>query len=108
MPIAYQRRIGRRFASTISRGRELRARGLWIAAGLLLACAFSPLIISAQTAADAPAPETPQTPVMEADPSAHLLESGYRHLYELNFAEARADFTSYQKARPDDPLGKAS
>jgi hypothetical protein len=87
--------------------RELRAHGLWVAASLLLACAFSPLVISAQTAADAPAQETPQTPVMEADPSAHLLESGYRHLYELNFVEARADFTSYQKARPDDPLGKA-
>jgi len=45
---------------------------------------------------------------MEADPSAQFLDSGYRHLYELNFADARADFLSYQKARPDDPLGKAS
>ena len=88
--------------------RELRSHGLWVAASLLLACAFSPLVVSAQTAADAPAQETPQTPVMEADPSAKFLESGYRHLYELNFVEARADFTSYQKARPDDPLGKAS
>jgi hypothetical protein len=88
--------------------RDLRAHGLWIAASLLLACAFSPLIISAQSAADAPAPEAPQTPVMEADPSAHLLESGYRHLYELKFDDARADFLSYQKARPDDPMGKAS
>ena len=53
-------------------------------------------------------PAQPQVPVMEADPSAHFLESGYRHLYELNFTEARVDFTAYQKARPDDPLGKAS
>jgi len=45
---------------------------------------------------------------MEADPSGNLLESGYRHLYELNFTEAHADFVSYQKARPDDPMGKAS
>jgi hypothetical protein len=46
--------------------------------------------------------------VMEADPSAKLLESGFRHLYELNFDSARSDFQAYQKARPDDPLGKAS
>jgi len=45
---------------------------------------------------------------MEADTSAQLLDSGYRHLYELNFSEARLDFAAYQKARPDDPLGKAS
>ena len=45
---------------------------------------------------------------MEADTSAHFLESGYRHLYELNFADARVDFLAYQKARPEDPLGKAS
>ena len=80
----------------------------WIAAGLLLACAFSPAGIFAQDAADTPAAAPQQTPVMEADASAHFLESGYRHLYELNFVEARADFTSYQNARPDDPLGKAS
>lgn len=45
---------------------------------------------------------------MEADPSLKLLESGYRHLYELNFTAARVDFVSYQKERPEDPLGKAS
>ncbi len=81
-----------------------------IATGLLLACAFSPLAVCAQTAADTQAtpPAQPQVPVMEADPSAHFLDSGYRHLYELNFTEARVDFAAYQKARPDDPLGKAS
>ena len=47
-------------------------------------------------------------PVMEADPSAKVLESGYRHLYELNFDAGRKDFQAYQKMRPDDPLGKAS
>ena len=108
MPIAYRRRIGRRFARTTCQLREWRARGLWIAAGLLLACAFSPLIVSAQTDAGTPAPASPQVPVMEADPSAQFLESGYRHLYELRFDDARLDFVSYQKARPDDPLGKAS
>jgi hypothetical protein len=74
---------------------------------LLLACVFSPLAVFAQTTADTP-PAQSQVPVMEADPSAHLLDSGYRHLYELNFTEARVDFAAYQKARPDDPLGKAS
>jgi hypothetical protein len=89
---------------------ETRARRLSIATGVLLACALSPLAVSAQTSANAPAtpPAQSQVPVMEADSSAHLLDSGYRHLYELNFAEARIDFAAYQKARPDDPLGKAS
>ena len=85
---------------------------MWIAAGLLLTCAFSPLRIAAQNdepaTAKAPTPAAQHTPVMEADTSAHFLESGYRHLYELNFVEARADFTAYQKARPGDPMGKAS
>jgi hypothetical protein len=108
MPIAYRRKIGRRFARTTSQLRRRRAHGLWIAAVLLLACAFSPLVISAQTDADTPAPASPQVPVMEADPSAKFLENGYRHLYELKFDDARLDFVSYQKARPDDPLGKAS
>jgi hypothetical protein len=108
MPIAYRRRIGRRFARRTFQLPELHAHGSWITAGLLLACAFSPVGIFAQDATDTASAAPQQTPVMEADPSAHFLESGYRHLYELNFVEARADFTSYQKARPDDPLGKAS
>src|ERR1700731_4162951 len=102
MPTACRRYVGRRFAREICQLRELRAHGMWIAAGLLLTCAFSPLAIAAQndepTTAETPAPAAQQVPVMEADPSAHFLESGYRHLYELNFVEARADFTSYQKA----------
>ena len=110
MPIACQPGIARKFVRIICSARELRAHRLGIAAGLLLACAFSPLALFAQTGADAPAtpPAQSQVPVMEADPSAHLLDSGYRHLYELNFTEARVDFAAYQKARPDDPLGKAS
>ncbi|MFY9803877.1 MAG: hypothetical protein WA211_10140 [Candidatus Acidiferrales bacterium] len=79
---------------------------LCLAAGFLAVAAFSPAIASAQNAVEQPAPA--QVPVMEADPSAKLLESGYRHLYELNFAAARADFAEYQKQRPNDPLGKAS
>jgi hypothetical protein len=52
--------------------------------------------------------QTPEAPTIQADPSAKILESGYKHLYELNFQAARVDFIDYQKARPDDPLGKAS
>lgn len=45
---------------------------------------------------------------MEADPSAQYLEIGFQRLYELNFDGARVEFFSYQKSRPDDPLGKAA
>jgi hypothetical protein len=74
------------------------------AAGLAAATAISPSIVLAQTQS----PAKSSTPVMEADPSAKLLESGYKHLYELNFDAGRKDFQAYQKMRPDDPLGKAS
>lgn len=45
---------------------------------------------------------------MEADPSAEYLESGFRHLYGLDFKAAREEFIDYQKAHPDDPMGKAA
>ncbi|HUJ30674.1 MAG TPA: hypothetical protein VLY23_05295 [Candidatus Acidoferrum sp.] len=45
---------------------------------------------------------------MEADPSAEFLESGFRHLYDVDFTTAREDFLSYQKAHPEDPMGKAA
>lgn len=45
---------------------------------------------------------------MEPDPSAEFLESGFRHLYGLDFQTARQEFLSYQKARPEDPMGKAA
>lgn len=48
------------------------------------------------------------TPRMVADPAAAMLDAGFRNLYELNFNEARAEFLAYQKAHPDDPLGKAA
>jgi len=72
--------------------------------GLTAASVLSPLLARAQ----APMQSQPVTPVMEPDVSAKLLESGYRHLYELNFDAGRKDFQAYQKMRPDDPLGKAS
>ncbi len=45
---------------------------------------------------------------MQADTSTKLLETGFQRLYELKFDEARAAFLAYQKARPDDALGKAA
>ncbi len=45
---------------------------------------------------------------MHADPKEALLESGFRHLYELDFQTARKDFTEYQKAAPNDPMGKSA
>jgi len=65
-------------------------------------------ILPSATLAQSQSPAKSSTPVMEADTSAKLLESGYRHLYELNFEAGRKDFQAYQKVRPDDPLGKAS
>lgn len=90
------------------RVRKFFSNPLCIAAGFLAVSAFLPITAAGtpQDAVEAPKPE--QAPVMEADPSSKLLESGYRHLYELNFTDARVDFVSYQKERPEDPLGKAS
>ena len=65
-------------------------------------------ILPSTTLAQSQSPAKSSTPVMEADTSAKLLESGYRHLYELNFEAGRKDFVAYQKVRPDDPLGKVS
>jgi hypothetical protein len=80
------------------------ASALLLAAGLAAATVSVPGIAMAQSQE----PDKSSTPVMEADPSAGLLESGYRHLYELHFDAGRKDFQAYQKMRPDDPLGKAS
>lgn len=81
---------------------------LCIAVGFLAVSAFLPITAAATPQNAVEAPTSEQAPVMEADPSSKLLESGYRHLYELNFTAARLDFVSYQKERPEDPLGKAS
>jgi hypothetical protein len=81
---------------------------LCIAVGFLAVSAFLPITAAATPQNAVEAPKSEQAPVMEADPSSKLLESGYRHLYELNFTAARVDFVSYQKERPEDPLGKAS
>ena len=37
-----------------------------------------------------------------------ILDNGFNELYKLNFQGARAEFLSYEKAQPDDPLGKVA
>lgn len=61
-------------------------------------------------AQEVPEPPTgpPTVPVMEADPSAAMLETGFRNLYELDFTAAREQFLAYQKAHPEDALGMAA
>lgn len=54
------------------------------------------------------AADSQATPHMVADPAAAMLDAGFRKLYELNFNDARAEFSAYQKAHPEDPLGKAA
>ena len=46
--------------------------------------------------------------ISPADPAEALLETGFRHLYELDFRAARSDFPDYQKAAPNDPMGKSA
>jgi hypothetical protein len=80
----------------------------------LIVCGFAvPLICCianparAQAATSQP-PDDGKSPHMEANPSAEFLESGFRHLYGLDFTAAREEFLDYQKAHPDDPMGKAA
>jgi hypothetical protein len=67
---------------------------------------------SAQSAAEPQAvaggSEAPAMPLIEAAPSAGMLDTGFRNLYELNFKGARERFISYEKLEPSDPMGKAA
>jgi len=47
-------------------------------------------------------------PSISADRAPGLLTTGFQQLYRLDFDAARREFTSYQEARPDDPMGKAA
>jgi hypothetical protein len=58
---------------------------------LLIAALFAPLATSATA--------------LETDPQ---LDAGFHHMYELKFDAARAEFSAYQRAHPDDPLGEAA
>ncbi|HUA00134.1 MAG TPA: hypothetical protein VMB02_07380 [Candidatus Aquilonibacter sp.] len=69
-------------------------------------CAVCLLMTLSARAADDTAKQEGVT--MEADPAAAILDAGFHQLYELNFQGARQQFVSYQKMKPDDPLGKAA
>jgi hypothetical protein len=45
---------------------------------------------------------------MAADPVPAMLDNGFHKLYGLDFNGAREEFQAYQKARPNDPMGKAA
>jgi hypothetical protein len=47
-------------------------------------------------------------PALAQNPDPPLLDTGFRHLYELKFDTARNEFAAYQRAYPDDALGKAT
>src|SRR6202023_1687952 len=47
-------------------------------------------------------------PRMAADPSAGILDAGFRDLYNLDFRGADDELRNYQRLQPDDPLGKAA
>ncbi len=49
-----------------------------------------------------------ETPTISADPIPAFLSDGFRQLYNLDFEAARNQFRDYEKARPDDPMGKAA
>jgi len=55
-----------------------------------------------------PAAPSSNGPRIEADPGVRLLDSGFRHLYELRFEDGRNEFLEYQRLHPDDPMGKAA
>jgi len=84
--------------------------GITAAAAVALSTAAPfPLNAAWQPGAHAqPQEAAQQEPTMQADNSTKLLESGFQHLYQLKFDSARTDFFAYQKARPDDPMGKAA
>ncbi len=76
-----------------------------IAICLAVLLSHAPAAVAQETPEAASPPAVPR---MEADPSAGMLDTGFRALYELNFKGAREQFLAYQRARPDDPLGKVA
>lgn len=54
---------------------------------------------------DIHAPDSTEPPTAN---DSRVLDAGFRHLYELDFARARAEFLTYQRLYPEDPVGKAA
>jgi len=80
-----------------------RITGICLAAACVC-CA----VLSTARASAAQGMTTGEVPAMILDPSATMVDAGFRDLYELRFDAARAKFSSYQTMRPGDPLGKAA
>jgi hypothetical protein len=57
---------------------------------------------------EAPKHAAADVPSVSADRTPAFLRNGFQQLYSLDFQSARREFTSYQEARPDDPMGKAA
>ena len=53
-------------------------------------------------------PAQPSADAASADPVPQMLDTGFHRLYGLDFRGAREEFEAYQKARPNDPMGKAA
>ncbi len=70
---------------------QARVLGKSMRRTLLITVLFWPLATSAAAA--------------QKDPQ---LDAGFRHMYELKFDDARAEFSAYQHEHPDDPLGEAA
>src|SRR3954462_414822 len=47
-------------------------------------------------------------PVSQPQAKATLLDDGYQHMYNLEFAEAHQSFEQWDRMHPDDPLGPVS
>lgn len=73
-----------------------------LAAAFVLALCCSPVV---RAASDTTKPSN-SSELSAAD--SPVLDAGFRQLYELNFAGARAEFSSYQRTHPNDPVGKAA
>jgi len=75
---------------------------------------FAPVCADAQETPQEVPQEAPQqasappSPRVSADPSPALLDTGFHQLYELDFQGGRTQFLSYEKLRPEDPLGVAA
>lgn len=81
-----------------------RNSALYIAGTFILSLCFAPGIRAANDNAQ-PADAAAGSSLVADSP---VLNSGFRDLYELNFAGARAQFLDYQQQNPSDPVGKAA
>jgi hypothetical protein len=85
--------------------RKIRTR--WTTACLLpalIVCA-TPLARAQDSSTAASGQDVPR---IEPDSASEFLESGFSHLYGLDFKTARQEFLKYQQVHPEDPMGKAA